>query len=150
MLRTVSATRRPGHRVERRPDQQRHVHRRLVDEEAVRAFAVFAEALAVIAHHHDDGAIGEVMRIEIAEQPADLRIDEGDLADVRMPGVARLERLWRIVRRVRVVEMDPAEEALRADADRATRAPCRRPRCPADRRCRARATEYLLRSKSSK
>ena len=83
MLRTVSATRRAAHRVVRRPDQQRHVHRRLVDEEAVRAFAVLAEALAVIAHDDDHGAIGEVVRVEIGEQPADLRIDERDLAEVR-------------------------------------------------------------------
>ena len=62
----------PRHRVVRRPDQQRHVHRRLVDEEAVRAFAVLAEALAVIAHDDDDGSIGEVVRVEIGEQAADL------------------------------------------------------------------------------
>ena len=105
-----------GHRIVRRPNHQRHVHRRLIDEEAVRPLAVLAEALAVIAHHDDDRVAREIMIVEIREQTADLRVDERDLADVRPAGVARLERLRRRVRRVRVVEMDPAEEARCAGA----------------------------------
>jgi hypothetical protein len=105
----------PDHRVVRRPNQQRHVHRRLVDEKPVRAFAMFAEALAVIAHDDNHRAIGEVMRVEVGEQASDLRIDKRDLADVRMAGIARLERFGRIVRGMRVIEVHPAEEPLRAD-----------------------------------
>ena len=139
----------PRHRVERRPNQQRHVHRRLVDEEAVRALAVFAEALAVIAHDDDDGVLGEMVRVEIGEQAADLRIDERDLADVGMAGVARLERLRRIVRRVRVVEMDPAEETLRADASSHASA-LSATSLPGRSTLPSESDWYLLRSKSSK
>ena len=103
------------HRVVRRSNQERHVHGRLVDEEPVRPLAMFAEALAVIAHHHDDGVAREIVLVEVREQPADLRIDEGDLADVGAVRVARLEGLRRRVRRMRVVEVDPPEEARSGD-----------------------------------
>ena len=55
--RTGSATRRCAVRAERRSNHQRHVRDALVDEEAVRALTVIAEALAVIAHHDHDRAI---------------------------------------------------------------------------------------------
>ena len=86
------------------------MHDALVDEETVRALAVIAEALAVVAHDDDHRAVEEVLRVELRDEAADLRVDERDLAVVRMPGVARLERLGRIVRGVRVVEMHPGEE----------------------------------------
>ena len=86
------------HRVERRTNQERHVQGRLIHEEAVRAFAMLAEALAVIAHHDDHGVPREVVRVEVREQAAHLRIDEGDLADVRVTRIARRERLRRLVR----------------------------------------------------
>src|SRR6185369_8985754 len=44
----------------------------------------------------------------------DLRIGEGDLAEIRMPLVLRRERFRRPVRGVRVVQMNPREEGLPA------------------------------------
>src|SRR5436309_4037543 len=89
---------------------------RLVDEEAVRPLAMFAEAFAVVAHHHDDGLLCEAAIVEEREESADLRVDERNFAEIRAPLVARLERFGRTVRRARVVKMDPAEEALGRDA----------------------------------
>ncbi len=58
----------------------------LVDEEPVRALAVIAQALAVVAHDDDDGLVEEVMGVEPRQQSADLRIDERDLAGVGSVG----------------------------------------------------------------
>ena len=84
----------------RRGEDHRHMQRRLIQQQAVRQFAVLAERLAVIAGDDDDG----VLRIDRAEQTAELNIEICDLAVVRL----RI-RIRRRVRRVRVVEMHPRE-----------------------------------------
>ena len=76
----------------------------------MRPLAVIAEALAVIADDHDDGAVEQSAPLENVEQMADLRVDERDRAVVRVTvRVAIRER--RLVRRVRVVEVQPRKEA---------------------------------------
>ena len=52
----------------------------LVNEEPVRALAVLAEALAVIADHGHDGPVEELPRFEKREEAADLRVGERHFA----------------------------------------------------------------------
>ena len=82
--RTGSATRRCCVRAERRADHERHVRHAVVDEEAVRALAVIAEALAVIAHDDDDGAVVDAERLQLRHDAPDLAVGEGNLAVVGM------------------------------------------------------------------
>ena len=95
---------------------ERHVHRVVVDEVAVRPFAVPAEALSVVADHHDGRLTVETVRLQPRQQPPHLLIGEGDLAVVEAGHAARAELraegLRRLVGRVRVVEVDPGEERL--------------------------------------
>ena len=102
--------------VERRPDDEGHMGGRLVDEEPVRGLAVIVEALAVIAHHRDDRPVEQALRApESSITRAELRIGERDLALVQPAGIPSPVRLGRIVRAVRVVEVQPREEALSFD-----------------------------------
>src|SRR5207249_12254326 len=50
-----------------------------------------------------------------ASDPADLRVDERDLAEVWPTSKSGLVRFRRVVRRVRVVKMNPTEEAERSN-----------------------------------
>ena len=102
-------------RVVRREDHQWNVEHRFVDEEPVRALAVVAQALSMIAKHDDDRAVEQLFRLEECADPRDLRVDERDLAQVRSIGKSCSVRLGRRVRRVRIIEMHPAEESQRLD-----------------------------------
>jgi hypothetical protein len=82
----------------------------LVDEEAVPFLAVVVQALAVIADDDDDGAFEQIAIAEELDHAADLRVRERDLPLVGIAGIAALERFRRIVRGVRIVEMDPREK----------------------------------------
>ena len=76
----------------------------------MRPLAVIAEALAVIADDHDDRAVEQSAPLEDVEQLADLRVDVRDRSLVRVTvRVAIGSR--RLVRRVRVVEVQPRKEA---------------------------------------
>jgi hypothetical protein len=79
-------------------------HRR---REAVRQLVVVAEPFAVIARHHGEPVAASAARR--LEQAPELTVHVGDLAVVGPAGVARPERLGRIVRRVRVEQEDPQE-----------------------------------------
>src|SRR6185295_13202117 len=87
-----------------------------IDEEAMRALTVLAEALAVIADDGDDGPAQKIARFEEVQQPPDLRVDEGDFAEVGAFGELLPIRRRRRVRRVRVVEVNPAEKACAPNA----------------------------------
>ena len=63
-VRTTPGTRRPRAAEYGALIDERHARRGLVDEQAVRRFAVLVQALAVIADHDDDGAVGEPARVE--------------------------------------------------------------------------------------
>ena len=58
-------------------DRERDPHERRVRDTAVRLEQprILAERLAVIAHEHDDRAVGEPARRELVEQAADLAVD---------------------------------------------------------------------------
>ena len=85
-----------------RPDDERHPQHALVDEDAVIALAMLAERLAVIAGDDDDRRSREAPPVERVEQPADLRVGERDLPDIR----------------VAVASSDTAPAARTAGADR--------------------------------
>ena len=93
----------------RRARDQRDRDRRVVDEERVPLLAVLAEALAVIAEQHDQGVLAKAERVQLGQQPADLRIDVGDLVEVRTRVTAG-ERSRGRVRFVRVEEVGEQEE----------------------------------------
>src|SRR6185503_2039337 len=105
-----------GMRAAGQPHDPRDAQRRLVEEHPVLLLAVLTEALAVIGDDGDDGAVEARVAFERGDQPADAGVDVGDLAVVRRCLEARVEwRRW-LVRRVRVVEVHPGEEWLRAAA----------------------------------
>ncbi len=88
----------------------------VVEKHPVLLLAVLAEALAVIGDDRDERAVEAAAALERRDQAADARVDVGDLAVVRRRLEAGGERRRRIVGRVRVVQMHPAEERLRAAA----------------------------------
>ena len=88
-------------------DEQRHVEGLLVDEEPVSVFTVVAEAFAVVAGQDDRRSAGQTARVEKVEQAQKLRVDVGDLAQVRPIRVLLRERRRRCIGRVRVIEVDP-------------------------------------------
>ncbi len=81
---------------------------------------MLAERFPVIGGDDDHRAIQQPPLFESLEQAADLRIHEGDLADVGILSVCRSIRLRRIVRPVRIVQMHPQEERRWADRNRAS------------------------------
>ena len=94
----------------RAPDEQRNVQRRLVAEEAVRQLSVIAESLAVIARHDQ-----QRRRVDVAERVQQRRergVGVSDLAEVEVVLEPRLVVLRRLVRRMRVVDVDPHEPVL--------------------------------------
>src|SRR5438445_3444946 len=95
-------------------DDERHPQHAFVDEQAVRALAMLAEALPVIADDHDDRAIQQSPFVQERQHAAELRVDKRNFAEVRIGGIDRPVRLGRLVRRVRVVEVEPGEEASAA------------------------------------
>ena len=101
----------PSHRFVGRAEDEGNAGRCLVDEEAVAGLPVFAEALAMVADRDDDRVSGPVVVIEPLEEAADLGVHVGDLAEVGTVPVALGPRLRRFVWRVRVVVVDPGEEA---------------------------------------
>ncbi len=92
-------------------EDQGHVQGGLVDEDAVGLLAVLAEALPVIGRHRDEQVARAAGLLQGLEQPAELRVAEGDLSLVRMQrGLTPGRR--RLVGHVRIEEVQPDEEAL--------------------------------------
>src|SRR6266542_5586441 len=82
----------------------------------VRELAVIAESLTVIPGNDDDRPIALSRSIQPLEHARDLRVGERDLAVVGASARLCEELLRRIVRRMRIVEMNPREERLRSGA----------------------------------
>jgi hypothetical protein len=94
-------------------NDERHSKGRIVGEHAVRHLAVVAQTLAMIGGDGNDGATGLTRRVQPLQHAADLRIGKRDLAVVgNVPGSGQILRR-RIVRRVRIVKMNPREERTR-------------------------------------
>src|SRR5262249_46328207 len=94
----------------RAADDERHVHRRVVDEDAVRLLAVLAEALAVIGERDDERVVEDAASGEPLDERADRAVHERDLAVVRAIAELTVERRRRLVVGVRIVEVEPGEE----------------------------------------
>src|SRR6185295_7634239 len=90
-------------------EDQRHLERLAIEQDAVLLLAVIAEPLAVIGKEHDDGPIVETQALELVEEPADDSVRRRDLAVVSVR-IAGAERLGRLVRRMRLVEVKQEEE----------------------------------------
>ena len=88
----------------------------VVDEVAVRALAMAAQPLAMVADDHQDRLVVETRALQPRHAAAHLLIGKRNLTVVEADGAAPAkfgrERLRRLVRAVRVVEMDPREERL--------------------------------------
>jgi hypothetical protein len=93
----------------RRPQHQGHMEARFVEKDAVRVLAVVAQRFAVIGRHGDDR-----LRTGGLYQASRGAIDGGDLPVVQRGREPRFQIRRRIVRIVRVVEMDPGEPGLRS------------------------------------
>jgi hypothetical protein len=76
----------------------------------MRPLAVLTQAFAMVANGDDDGAIDEIALIKKRQDAPDLRIDKANLTNVRLVGMHRGVRFGRLVRRVRVVEVEPREK----------------------------------------
>src|SRR5260370_11641259 len=101
-------------RVLRRFQKERDTHGRIVDEEAVFFFAVLSKGFAVIAEEDDQGIVIEAVGglLEPGEEPSQLAVRVGDFALIGLLRVLRAERFGRVIRTVRVVEMEPEEKRL--------------------------------------
>lgn len=104
-----------AHPIERRADDERHTRGGLVDEEAVAALAVLIEGFAVIADDRNHRLVEQPVAFQEIDDARDLRVHERDFRVVGMVRVARFERFRGVVRLVRIVEVQPAEEPLVLD-----------------------------------
>ena len=131
-----------------RPRQDhRHAQRRLVDEDRVRVLAVLTEALAVIADDGDDRGRQTAGAIQPIQHRTDRGIVERDLSIVGAVRKLFAKRRRRIVRIVRVVEVQPRRRTA-PDRRREPRATRRRPP-PCDRRgARASRGRHTYRSRA--
>ena len=94
-------------------DDQGHAQALLVAEDAVTLLLVFAERLAVVADDDDDRILVKPLVPEGLDDLADMGVDEADLpfVEATMDDPSPAARLpVRDIRRMGVVEVDPAEE----------------------------------------
>ena len=90
-------------------DNERHPERRLVRKDAVRGFTVVPEGFAVI-RREDNQRVGGRARVENGlQERAERRIGRGDFTRIGITRKSRRKWLWRGVRIVRLVKMDPAK-----------------------------------------
>ena len=100
--------------VDRAGDDEGNVERVIVHEETVGPLAVTAQPLAMIADDDNDRLLIEAGRPKPGEHSTDLLIRKGDLAVIQTgepttPEVGT-KRLGRLVRAVRVIQVDPGEK----------------------------------------
>ncbi len=89
---------------------QRNVDGRVIDKESVFFFAVLAQRFSVIAEHDDRGAVIKPVLLEPGDQASQFVVGVGDFAVIGMRAVLRTKRLRRIVRTVRIIQMQPEEK----------------------------------------
>ncbi len=89
---------------------QRNVDSRVIDKEAMLFFAMLAQRLSMIAEHDDGSAVIKPVLLQPGDQAPQFVIGVGDFAVIGMRAVLRAKRLRRIVRTVRIIQMQPEEE----------------------------------------
>ena len=94
-------------------EDQRHVERGAVQEDAVSRLAVLAQRLAVVGEVGDQGVAAQAPRVERLEQPLDLRVGVHHLAGVGR-GCPAVILVRRRVGLVRIEEVDPEVEGASA------------------------------------
>ena len=103
---------RAGRSIFRQPDDQRHMHGGVVDEKAVRPFAVLSQTFAMVAAEHDDRVPIDSFLFQEAEKPPDLFIGKRDFSIVGLCRILATIRLGRTIRKMRIVEMHPKKKLL--------------------------------------
>ena len=86
----------------------------VVDEASVRALAVIAQALAMVAHYDNHSAIVQSACLKRGDQTGKLTVGECNLSVVRVALVFRCKGLRWTIRRVRIVEVNPGKEGRAA------------------------------------
>jgi hypothetical protein len=86
-------------------DEQRHVHRGLVEEIAMPRLSVLAEPFSVIPRDHDRSRSGR-LALEGGDQDPELLVHRRHLAEVRRLRVAGREGLGRRIRSMGIVVVD--------------------------------------------
>jgi hypothetical protein len=93
------------------PHQERDPQGRLVDEEAVQALVVLAEALAVVGSDDERRVVSQPERAERVLEAAEELVGPGHLSVVGTARVARRVGFGRLVGVVRLVEVEPEKHA---------------------------------------
>src|SRR4051794_25870318 len=83
---------------------------RIVDKEAMGLLPVFSESLPVISAEHNQGTVVCAPLLQIPEQASQLSIGECNFAIVRIGAVFLIERRWRVVGMMWVINMNPQEK----------------------------------------
>ena len=86
------------------------MQRGLIDEEAMRPLAVFAQRFAVVSHDHEERVVVQAQFPQAADDPADPRIDVGDPAGILVVGERLVEGRRRLIGPVGVVVVQEEEE----------------------------------------
>ena len=102
----------PGRPCARQMNDERHVQRGVVDEEAMGFFSVLAQALAVIAAENDHGVLIQAFGFEEMNQASHLRIGESDFSVVGTVLVFGRIRGRGMIGIVRIVQVHPEKEFL--------------------------------------
>src|ERR1035437_4598333 len=88
------------------------MHGGVVDEEAVRLFAVLSQAFAMVAAEHDYRVPIDSFLFQEAEKPSDLFIGKRNFSIVGLCRILATIRLGRTIRKMRIVEMHPKKKLL--------------------------------------
>ncbi len=107
---TLASTTRPAGQALVRVEDQRDLHRPVVDEDAVVELFLLAERLAVVAGDDDERPLQDALRPQGLDDPPQLVVHERDLAVVEVAGEFLLIGRGRIVGHMGVEEMDPGKE----------------------------------------
>src|SRR5262249_42332346 len=90
--------------------EQRDANSLIVKEHAVTLFAMLSECLSVIGHDGDDRVLVQTAASQKRQELAHRRVRVSNLTVVRLGSITTLIGFRRIVRVVRVVNMNPDEE----------------------------------------
>ena len=96
----------------RRIEDERHAQRRLIREDAVRRFAVLVERFAVVGGEDDQRPAGRAGLQQRFDQMPDRRVRGRHVPRIRIVAETRRERFRGGVRKMRFVQVHPAERRL--------------------------------------